>query len=104
MVSNGEHERELLVSDLIDPLSSLASAAVALARGAEYSTAEWVEEPGTYRWLFQRDGDRLTIRILYFRGMFSQLPDHKGELAFTAECRLVAIVPSADGSVKRGIY
>lgn len=90
-----------MVTDLGDPLKSLAIATVALARGADHSTAEWQEEPGSLRWLLRRNGDRLLIRILYFPEMFTNDPDDKGEVVFINECRLVEFVGQVLSELRR---
>ena len=53
-IADAENEVRLVVTDLMDPLARLAEATVELAEGADYVTAEWMIEPGMYRWVLER--------------------------------------------------
>jgi len=76
-------------SYLSDALDELCRAVVEILRGERSSRAAFDEEPGEYRWLFDRIGDeRLRIRVLDFPELWGNRPDEEGELLFDAECRL----------------
>jgi hypothetical protein len=76
-------------SYLSDALDSLCLAVIGILRGEAMTRASFDEEPGEYRWLFNRlTSDRLRIRILMFRELWANRPDVEGETIFDAECRL----------------
>ncbi len=70
-------------------MGSLTRAVNALLGTAEQAACTWWEEPGEYRWLFRRQADRLHITILEFDQTGSRLPDERGRVLFSAECRMV---------------
>jgi hypothetical protein len=42
----------------------------------------WLEEPGEYRWIFRRDEETVTLRILEFPGSHPARPDEAGTVVF----------------------
>lgn len=42
----------------------------------------WEEEPGEYRWVFKRSGDRVALRILSFDDLLHWEPDEAGRVIF----------------------
>src|SRR5688500_13205855 len=73
---------------LSDALPDLTHAVIALLRTANRSTVAWAGPPGEWRWIFERDGDTLRVRILWFKDTYSREPDERGELMWSTECRL----------------
>jgi hypothetical protein len=70
-------------SYLSDAPADLARAAISLLEGAEEATCSWEEEPGEFRWIFEREGEELTLRILWFEDQYDRDPDDPGELRFS---------------------
>ncbi len=76
-------------SYLSDALADLLQSVVDLLQGQAEATASFEEEPGEYRWRFQRvDEQNILVRILWFDDLYSYAPDEKGRLEFEAKCRL----------------
>jgi hypothetical protein len=79
----------LTAAYLSDALANLLYAMIDMVKGSDRSTATFAEEPGEYRWCFQRvSQDRICVRILWFEETFSKRPDEEGKLILEAECRL----------------
>jgi hypothetical protein len=88
-ISDGMSHADLSASYGNDALWILVRSVNALLGTAEAATCPWREEPGEYRWLLERRGEDLTITILWFDQEFPPLPDEKGTIAFSTECRLL---------------
>jgi hypothetical protein len=86
-VSGGEQSLSIWPSPVSDALWTLTRATNGLLQGAESGRAEWEDEPGQWRWLLDRRGDQLSIRVLHFTRSTRE-GDEKGTLAFDATCRL----------------
>jgi hypothetical protein len=56
----------LTASYLSDALANLLEAVISLASGAVHATCVWDEEPGQYRWTFDRVGAAIHLRITAF--------------------------------------
>ena len=88
-------------SYLSDALGDLIRAVRALLEGAENARASWEEEPGEYRWVFQRSGSEVRIRLLDFADVHDQAPDEDGEVLLDATCALrdlgLAVATGAQG-------
>jgi hypothetical protein len=80
----------LTASYLSDALADLLDAVECVVRGIEDTTALFIEEPGEYRWRFQRvSPDRLSVKIIEFSDAWQHRPpDEEGELILDVECRL----------------
>lgn len=87
-ISDGQHDAQFITSYLSDPLGDLARAMIVLLQGGSKAHCAWAEEPGEWRWLFERHGGELGIRILWFERTFSKAPDEQGELRYSSRCRL----------------
>jgi len=88
-VEVGDQRVVATASYLSDALDELCRAVVELLRGEPSSRAAFDEEPGEYRWLFDRVAeDRVRVRVLEFRELWGNRPDAEGQLVFDAECRL----------------
>jgi len=89
-ISDGLQHRDLSATHVgSDALWGLAPSVNALLGTAERAACIWREEPGEYRWLLERHGENLTVSILWFDQDFPQLPDEKGTIVFSTECRLL---------------
>ena len=78
----------LPASYLTDALGQLLLALAELIEGSAFATASWDEEPGEYRWLFSRDGRRVSLQVLAFPDGWPRLPAADGTLVFASEGEL----------------
>ena len=76
---------ELSASYLSDALGDLGALADVVLRGDPVARSSFAKEPGEYRWVARRSGERVTLSILSFRDWGDE-PDERGELLLTAEC------------------
>lgn len=90
-VSDGLASRMITASDLGDAPYDFISAVNLLLAGVPESRCRWWEEPGEYRWLFSREDDIATIRILDFKELWSDERDENGELVFSCECKVARL-------------
>ncbi|NUR94896.1 MAG: hypothetical protein HOV67_06490 [Kribbellaceae bacterium] len=78
---------ELSASYLGDALGDLVRGALALARGSAEVRFAWAEEPGEFRWILERLGEMLSVRVLWFDdGPFSSQTDERGIERLAATC------------------
>jgi len=75
----GDRWVELSASYLEDALGDLLSAVQSVRDGADHARASWAEEPGEFRWLFDRDGGMVEVRVLWFDDQLDHLPDDAGD-------------------------
>ncbi len=80
----GYAELMLRASYLSDALGDLANAILSSLSGAEAAKCVFEEEPGAYFWQFERDGDRVKVRI-------SGLTERRLKLAQTCSLRELAV-------------
>lgn len=89
----GDKSVQVTASYLSDALDSLCTAVLAIANGKEKEYARFDEEPGEYRWFFERqDVDNVRICILQFEDVWSDLPDDAGKTIFDAVCTVTELV------------
>jgi hypothetical protein len=70
--SDGVQETIITASDIpAEPLLPLLWAVRLLLLGASDSRCSWWEEPGEYRWLFSRQGEKLFIHISITGGILA---------------------------------
>jgi hypothetical protein len=69
VVADERAEAEAIVSYVTDGPEQLLNAVARLVHGADETRAEFEAEPDVYRWIFQRAGGEVTIRLL-------RVPDH----------------------------
>jgi hypothetical protein len=81
----------LTASYLGDALGDLLSALGALLGGADTARCSWWEEPGEYRWVFDRDQETVRLRILSFDDTWSHEPDKAGTVVFETRQALEAL-------------
>src|SRR5262245_16865611 len=65
-----------------DPITVLASAVIELMRASYHGypiivRRSWENEPGEWRWVFEREQSTLKIRVLWFDQSFSKQDDEQ---------------------------
>lgn len=80
----------LSASYLDDALGDLVAAAVLLPSAESTIRVSWAEEPGEYRWLLDRAGEHLAVKVLWFNELWGSDPDEKGKVLLDATCSLIA--------------
>jgi hypothetical protein len=88
-IAVGESVATLTASYLSDALGDVIRAVRALLEGGENARASWEEEPGEYRWVFQRRASEVQIRLLAFPDVYDKAPDREGEALLDATCSLI---------------
>lgn len=78
----------LTASYLDDALGDLLLAARLLVEGDTTASASWAEEPGEYRWIMERSGPKVRVRIVGFPELWSDAPLEEGEVLLDASCEL----------------
>lgn len=81
-IADAEGSAVLSASYLSDALGNLLEALGLLLEGAEEASCSWDEEPGEYRWLFLRNGEEVSLRILVFDDQFPPQPEERGRVVF----------------------
>jgi hypothetical protein len=81
-VELGEQKVVATASYLDDTFGQLVSATLLLRQGAHMSCVSFPEEPGEYRWVFEKipcESGGVRIRIWVFPELWSYLPESEGE-------------------------
>jgi hypothetical protein len=101
-ISDGDQTAHLTASYLSDALGDLLSALVLLESGdAEEVRVSWEEEPGEYRWIFQRGGvDSVTLKILWFDDIYPPQGDERGRLVFETSQPLRELLRAVAGAAR----
>lgn len=81
-VSDGSCSATLTASYLEDALGDLLEAVGIMLEGADETRCSWEEEPGEFRWFFQRSETDVHLRVLGFADVYSREPDHQGIVVF----------------------
>jgi len=91
-LADGPSSVMITASYLGDALGELLEAVGVLLEGAEQARCSWAEEPGEYRWTFDRAGSDVRLRVLAFPRDDPLEPDDRGQVVFesTAPLREVA--------------
>jgi hypothetical protein len=76
---------ELSASYLSDALGDLGALANVMLRGDPVARSSFAEEPGEFRWVARRSGERVKLSILSFRDWGDE-PDERGQLLLKVEC------------------
>lgn len=98
-VLNRGERFDLTASYLSDALGDLLLAAWRLTDGAGEARCSWDEEPGEYRWVFQRSGADVDVRVLWFDELWGRRPDDEGDDVFRASFPLRVFVQAlVDGA------
>lgn len=82
------HEIEIRASYLSDALYDFLSALIRINKYNGVQHAEFAEEPGAYRWIFERHDNLINIQILWFADTLAQEPDENGIVQFNQWCYL----------------
>lgn len=86
----GAASTPLSASYLNDALGDLVAAAVLLPDAESTIRVSWAEEPGEFRWVLDRSGDQLAVRVLWFDSLWGPDPDETGTVLLDATCSLIA--------------
>lgn len=78
----------LTASYLDDALGDLVRGAVALGQAESTVRVSWAEEPGEFRWVLDRVGDDVAVRVLWFDSLWGGEPDEKGRVLLDERCSL----------------
>lgn len=97
----GEAAATVTASYLRDALGDLARNTLRTAEGEAHTRFSFDEEPGEFRWLLDRAGDELRVRILEFPSTWSQAPDESGTLRLDAHCPVDAFVRAVVDALER---
>jgi hypothetical protein len=91
-LSDGDSSVTITASYLGDALGELLEAIGLLLEGAEQARCSWAEEPGEFRWVFDRASTDVRLRVLAFPSDNPRQPDDSGRVIFqtTAPLRDVA--------------
>lgn len=98
-LSAGDVRVVLPSSYLCDVLDDLLQALRALLEGASEARCSWELEPGEYRWLFSRDGDAMSLRILAFSDSWPIQADEDGEVLFRVVGPLAALATDVTAGI-----
>ncbi len=98
-LADGHGSADITASYLSDALGNLLAAVIALLDGAAEARCSWDLEPGENRWVFERVGSDVHLRILGFRGRRKPGPDQGGTVLFETDERLTVMAAAiADGA------
>lgn len=100
LAGDGTHV-QLTASYLSDALGDLTRVVIGLLRGAPRARCAWQEEPGEHRWLFERAGNRVHLRVLWFPRTFSKQPDDVGRCVFSTTCTLASFAGQLKSQLDR---
>lgn len=91
-LTDGPSSVTITASYLGDAIGELLEAVGVLLDGAEQARCSWAEEPGEYRWIFDRAGSDVRLRVLAFPDDDPLEPDDRGQVVFesTAPLREIA--------------
>ena len=86
-VGLGESTATISASYLSDSIGDMVASVASLLRGAADSQVAFAEEPGEYRWSFERRGDRVRILITASPGLIAD-PAQGEAIVLDEQCRL----------------
>jgi hypothetical protein len=101
IVSDGGQSVQVFTMLLGPALTDLTEAVIRLLRGIEHTTAFWEDDPGQYRWVFDRDGERVRVQILHFARAFTRVDNEHGTRVFDAVCRLAVLAGQVVSELER---
>jgi hypothetical protein len=100
-VADGAVAATITASYLEDALGELLEAIGLLLEGADQARCSWEEEPGEYRWIFERAGADVRLRVIAFADIYSREPDGSGTVVFETAAPLRDVASAiADGAQK----
>ena len=98
-IADGQASATLGASYLTDALGDLLEAVLRLFADYDSARCSWQQEPGEFRWIFDRDGQEVRVRILKFPDAMATAPDGEGSLVFETAQPLAALGRAiADGA------
>jgi hypothetical protein len=98
-LAHGSNWTTITASYLGDALGDLLEALGVLLEGAAQARCSWEDEPGEYRWLFERTDSDVHLRVLAFPDQYAEEPDDQGKLLFEAQTPLREMAEAiADGA------
>ena len=91
-LEDGPSSVTITASYLGDALGELLAAVEVLLEGAEQASCSWAEQPGEYRWIFDRAGSDVRLRVLALPNDDPRETDDRGQVVFesTAPVREIA--------------
>ena len=84
-LSIGKASASFTASYLSDAFGRLVAAVADIQEGKACARFSFDEEPGEFRWLLSRAGDRLTVRLLGFDELWGSEPDELGRVLLDAD-------------------
>ena len=97
VISNGERGATVTASFLTDAIGEFVSVVQSLPT-ASAGTCDFAEEPGCYRWHFERDGDKVRIAVRW-----NDEQSSNWHLRFECECGLIDFVRAVDSALARNL-
>lgn len=83
----GDASTPMSASYLDDALGDLVAAAVLLPGAESTVRVSWAEEPGEFRWVLDRSGDQVAVRILWFEALWDRTPTRRARSCSTRRAR-----------------
>lgn len=81
-VADERNHATVTASYLSDALRDLIEAVALITEGSTAARCSFEEEPGEYRWIFDRRDDIVVLRILAFDDLWNHEPDDAGTPVF----------------------
>ena len=91
-ISDGRSETTATASHLTDAIREFVAAVQRLATASE-AACEFAEEPGAYRWQFERSGDRVKITVTW----------NEEQSKFEGECNYLDFARAVDRELDRAL-
>ncbi len=91
----------LTASYLGDTLGGLLKAVSALLQGTQQARCSWVQEPGESRWIFDRAGAQVRLRVLAFHDAEFPEPDDRGRVVFETTAPLLELANAVARGAQR---
>ena len=100
-VADGASSATITASYLEDALGELLETIAYLLEGAEKARCSWQEEPGEYRWIFERADAEVRLRVLEFSDNYSPDPDDRGTVVFETRAPLRGVAEAVAQGAQR---
>lgn len=91
---------KVTASYLSDGPGELLTAVTKLTRTSETARVSWETEPGEYRWVFDRAGDTVRVRVLWFEQILEG-DDDGGDVLADGRCSLWDLVDAIATAARR---
>ena len=89
---------EITASYLSDALRDLLDAVAEIAAGADAARCAWDEEPGEFRFIFERNGHEMRMSILWFDELWGGQPDEAGTPVFETRQTIDVLARAVHGA------